>query len=195
MSNRVKILLIIGGGTVLIVLIILGFYFSGKEQKEKFQDLTRDENAPIPYEQIKPGIPDLTINQPTVTNQDRGTGEVRSLSMAFVDSFGSYSNSGDFSDISRMQTVMTPEFLGYVQNSYLPELQKKHVIDGFPYVMRTKSLVAKIIEERKEEMKIMISTSRKEKSGNNEENIFNQDILVSLKKIDNNWFIDGAFWQ
>ncbi|MBI5077448.1 hypothetical protein HZB94_03640 [Candidatus Falkowbacteria bacterium] len=185
MSNRLKISLIVAAGIAAIIIIIL-FFFSENQSELTEKDQSNNQGA-AKIENEAPVIP-------AVSEKEKQAFSVKALAVAFVERFGSFSNQADYLNFKELLTTMTATMTNWVQKTYIPKLKKEHPADGFFYSISTKTGAVEIIEQKEDSMKIKMSAIRKETQEGKGEQEFLQDIILDLKKINNNWLIDGAYW-
>lgn len=184
MSNRTKIALIIAAGFAAIVLIII-FIALGNRDKTAEKAANVKEGALIAVE--TPVVSPLP-------EKEKQAFSAQSLALAFVERFGSFSNQSNFLNFKELFSTMTETMSVWVEKTYLPKLKKEYPAAGFFYSISTKTGTAEIIEQKDDSMKIKITAVRKETREGKGEQEFLQDIILELKKKNNNWLIDGAYW-
>jgi hypothetical protein len=116
---------------------------------------------------------------------------------AFAERFGSYSNYSNFSNFSDLQIFMTSSMKTWA-DEYVAGLRAAAKEGEAYYGITTNAITGKAIEynESAGTAKIVITTSRRESASEGlESSAYNQDIELSLKKVNGEWLVDRAVWQ
>jgi hypothetical protein len=205
-TNRKSVGIII----VILGLIILGLiiYFGFLAGREKPQP------TPVIEEPFVTGqLPAEPTQDPTVTPGDRPRNEqlydlskekehktnqadVAKLAESFSERLGSFSNYSNYSNFSDLNIFMTDNMKDWADN-YVKEL-RANVKNGEEYYgITTVALTSKVVEynETAGTAKILVSTQRRESTGQaNEGAAYNQDIELTLQRINGAWLVDKAYW-
>ncbi|MBI4250640.1 hypothetical protein HY622_03565 [Candidatus Uhrbacteria bacterium] len=207
MSLRLRIVLISLVTVVVAVLIGIGIWLYGY--------FTRKPSSVPPIttsgsETVDGQIPSVGQEEPTgpivvttpveqrepVSEQDRARAAIVSIIMPFVERLGSYSNQSSFENYTDLLGFMTPSMQEWAQREVaaarskpLPEIYKGMTTRALAQDMTKLDLDAG-------EAEFTVSTQRKEIVGTSTNfKTYNQDILIKLKKQENVWLVDGAYWQ
>lgn len=119
------------------------------------------------------------------------------IAEAFAERFGSYSNQSDYANLDDLAVFMTPNISGWIIK-YKDQLRKENPDFNYYYAMETKAISKQVnsLDEEAGKAEITVKTQRQEfKNSIENPRIFYQDILIKLVKIDNEWKVDGAYWQ
>lgn len=193
-------------GLILLGLVIYFSFFYGT-----------DEPAVTPIDNGAPTVintlPDGEVT-PTTTPGDKprnyqqydlsqagsyksGEADLVKTAEAFAERFGSYSNYSNFSNFSDLQIFMTSSMKTWA-DEYVAGLRAA-AKDGDAYYGITTTAItgkASAYDEKAGTAQITISTARRESIGEgSESSAFNQDIAISLKKVNGEWLVDKAVWQ
>ncbi|QQG52208.1 MAG: hypothetical protein HY931_02575 [Candidatus Falkowbacteria bacterium] len=126
-----------------------------------------------------------------------GEADLVKIAEAFAERFGSYSNYSNFSNFSDLQIFMTSSMKTWA-DEYVAGLRAA-AKDGDAYYGITTTAItgkASAYDEKAGTAQITISTARRESIGEgSESSAFNQDIAISLKKVNGEWLVDKAVWQ
>lgn len=120
------------------------------------------------------------------------------IAKSFAERFGSYSNQSDYSNFNDLEIFMTANMNNWIKNTYIDDLRSQNPNIDIYYAIETKYISEQIIslDETAGRAEIMIKTQRQEFENDIlNPSVFYQDILLQLNKIDNQWKVNGAFWQ
>jgi len=208
MSKKAKITILI----VIIVLIVLiaGFILlqdklfktevqlpDGVEEQAEEMTEKESETEPAPKNIDEPANqedPVVYSFNPEEEEEQRETSkeELKQIAFAISERFGSYSNEGNFGNISDLKIYMTDSMKNWA-DSYISESQAEGY-SGDYYGITTTALVGEVLEFNEDEASFLITTSRREVKDNQEE-VFNQDIIINFNKIGDEWKVHEAYWQ
>ncbi len=208
MSKKAKITILI----VIIVLIVLiaGFILlqdklfktevqlpdDVKKQAEEVAE-KESETEPAPKNIDEPANqedPVVYSFNPEEEEEQRETSkeELKQIAFAISERFGSYSNEGNFGNISDLKIYMTDSMKNWA-DSYISESQAEGY-SGDYYGITTTALVGEVLEFNEDDASFLITTSRREVKDNQEE-VFNQDIIINFNKIGDEWKVHEAYWK
>jgi hypothetical protein len=126
-----------------------------------------------------------------------GEADLVKTAEAFAERFGSYSNYSNFSNFSDLQIFMTSSMKTWA-DEYVAGLRAA-AKDGEAYYGITTNAVtgkASAYDDKAGTAQITITTSRRESASQGvESSAYNQDIELSLKKVNGEWLVDKAVWQ
>ncbi|MBT6690936.1 hypothetical protein HOB10_01220 [Candidatus Parcubacteria bacterium] len=170
-------------GTI-ILLVILGlllWLLKGSDliRKPGDQGLTNEGiEIPIPSANIQYD-PDLP---PAQTNTEF---DVVNLAKNFAERFGSWSTDNPGKNLEELLPLSTIRMQGYLQGIEIDYNPSEFL------GLSTKSLSAEILSVSDSDAEVLVGTQRVE----NDRNVYYQDIKMILIKPDNEWLVDGAYWQ
>jgi hypothetical protein len=199
MTRNTKIILLVIGGIIAILLIILVISWGGEEPTANINNnnelgpvgsLPSDNHLLINDNQEVP----VTKENTTVLNTEQKQEiNLERMARSFAERFGSYSNQSNFENIRDLQVFMT---------SYMKDWSDKYIAEHsggtsqLYWGVQTKGLTIKSSEVEESEATIVVSTQRREISGDSSNyKTYNQDLKLVFKKVDGIWLVDGAYWQ
>ncbi len=203
MTLRIKIVLVIFITVLTAVLIGVGislftFFKKGGTPTPTPTPIVNSvtgEGEQQPKEQVV-AQPTPPPRQQEISEEDKARGAITGMVLPFVETLGSYSNQGSFENMSNLLPFMTPSMQSWAQTQIdlarskpIPEIYKG-------VTTRTINHTISKIDLAESTAEVMVETQRKELVGTSTNfRTFNQNILVRLKKHNDVWLVDGAFWQ
>jgi len=200
-------------GIVIIILglILLGliiyfsfFYDTNQPEGEPNVDGNTVINNQLPSGETEPtttpGDKPRNYQEYDLSQKDEyksGVSDLIKTAEAFAERFGSYSNYSNFSNFSDLQIFMTPSMSAWADN-YVKQLRAEVKEGEAYYGITTNAITGKssAYDESAGTAQITITTSRRESMGEETESeSYNQDIEISLKKVNGEWLVDKALWQ
>jgi len=192
MSTRGKVISIVAIG--LLIILALVFMFIRSEKGQSPETLSEIEKTPVEKAAGQSGKQaEVKFNPPT--KEEQMASWVKAVAVTFAERFGTFSNQADYISIEELRPLMTASLAKWVDETYVPKLKKEHDPSGYYYQIRTTAPVANILEQSDTAIKVRVSTQRAETIQDQAETQFIQDLILDLKKFDNNWLVDGAYWQ
>lgn len=193
-------------GLILLALIIYFSFFYNSGQAP----VTPPANTGTPVINQLPG----GDNTPTTTPGDKprnyqqydlsqakdyksGADDLVKMAEAFAERFGSYSNYSNFSNFSDLQIFMTSSMKTWA-DSYVEQLRGEAKDNDAYYGITTAAVTGSASEynESAGTAQVTVNTSRRESTGQGSASeSYNQDIEISLKKVNGEWLVDKAIWQ
>jgi hypothetical protein len=203
-KTRNKILIILG---LLILLFILGYLIYILTLKY-FQPPA----APAPENVNQAALPSpaaVNFNAEVSTNyianesiasekakmQKEGTALL--VAASFAERFGSFSNQDNYQNFADLEIFMADPVKKWV-NNYADQLRKDHPEFAEYYGMETKVISSEVksIDEIAGKAEITLTTQRSEfTSPGASPRVFYQDVLMKMVKANNNWLVEGIYWQ
>ncbi|MCF7820237.1 MAG: hypothetical protein K9M44_02065 [Candidatus Pacebacteria bacterium] len=205
--NKKKRNIIILIVVIVVIAILLAVFLSGGEKEAPVSQVeTPIENEASETSSVKMEIPEevteLPANEPepevySFNSEEEEVREMtaedlKQLAFAIAERYGSYSNEGNFGNISDLELYMTDEMKTWAKTYVETERAKPYT--GEYYGMSTTALVGEVVSFEDDEAEVLVSTRRKEIK-NNEENVFDQKITINFSKIGSEWKVSGAYWQ
>jgi hypothetical protein len=203
MTLRIKIILVIFVTVIAAVLIGVGIFLVTFYKKGKVSvtppALIIDEPikpAPPPADQEPEVQPPPPPPPEQVSEEEKARSAITGIVLPFVETLGSYSNQGTFENMSNLLPFMTPSMKSWAQDQInmarakaIPEIYKGVTTRIINHTISKIGLSEGTSE-------VMVETQRKEMVGASTNfRTFNQNMLVRLKKHNDVWLVDGAFWQ
>lgn len=206
MTLRIKIILIIFATVILAVLIGVGisiytFYKKGGTPPppppliiNPVAEPTDQDIGVEPPIKLRPAPPPPPSKE--ISEEEKARGAITGMVLPFVETLGSYSNQGSFENMSNLLPFMTPSMKSWAQTQIdtarskpIPEIYKGVTTRAINHTISKFDLDEGAAE-------VMVETQRKELVGTSTNfRTFDQNILVRLKKHNDVWLVDGAFWQ
>ncbi len=190
-------------GLILLFLVIYFTFFRAQpseiiieeDQGDFIGELPRDDIMPTTTPSDRPRNQKIyDISQEEEREPD--VNDISKLAMSFAERLGSYSSQSNYSNIVDLQLFMTSAMKDW-SYTYIERLKKENPNTSY-YGISTYALSSQILsfDEKTGRAKIMVSTQRKEMSKDlAEENLFVQNIVIDLVKLDERWLLSGAYWQ
>lgn len=185
MNPQIKKLLIF----LLILLLLVGGFFGWwwwqKREKPIVSQppvITEQPNEVIVADQQV----QETLSQQIIGKSEQEIGDYASIvnnSRYFVERLGSFSSVADWQNIDDIRTVVTSQVYTDLQSLRASVSQPDN-----NYLLSTKSLAVKVESQTDSSAVVLVSTQKREVSGETER-IFYQDITLQLIKDGNNWLV------
>ncbi|MCF7795250.1 ABC transporter permease [Patescibacteria group bacterium] len=205
MNKKTKIIIAI----VLVLAVLIGIFLAltnlNNDKQEEPKNVNEEseiedknnketeaalENTDKPANQEEPIV--YSFNEEEEAQREINKEDLKQMAFAISERFGSYSNEGNYGNISDLKIYMTENMKTWAEN-YIAE-NSDNDYSGSYYGITTTALVGEITEFDSDEVSITVTTKRKEVE-NSQENIFNQDIIINFKKVGDEYKVDGAYWQ
>jgi hypothetical protein len=136
-------------------------------------------------------------NQPQVDVSKDDKSEIQSLAIIFGQNFGSYSNQTNLNNFDDIYGLMGASMNKWAQDTYKAQIMQQHPQSVY-YAIEAKVLNVQItkIDEAKNTATALLKIQRQEFTGSPENvEVFNQDLLLNLIKVNGDWIVDSAYWQ
>jgi multidrug efflux pump subunit AcrB len=195
MSRKQKILIVVIG-----VLVILGlFYWLFLRESFTPQSPTTKTNVNVvalPPVTL-PNSTTVSATVPEASAEEKLRSSISRLAAAFAERYGSYSNQGNFDNLSDLESLMTEKMWAETENFI--EQSKASASDSSVYFgITTKAISVNIasIDEGAGTAKITIGTQRRESSGSmaDSSTIKYEDLELFFLKVNDEWKVDTAKW-
>jgi len=207
-TNRRKLgLVIIILGVLILALVIYLFINSQNRQEEPV--LNEEEEIYNPSQLPSTNNDNL---EPNITSSDKPrnfqeydvsseeelettASDLEKIAQAFAERYGSYSNYSNYSNFSDIKIFMTSDMKLWAEN-YVEELKDSSQGSEEYFGVTTDAISSQVLEENNNEVVVLVSTLRRE-SGNrvDEGDAYNQNIEITLQKVNGSWLVDSAYWQ
>lgn len=202
MTLRVKIVLIailsVVGLIILFSAITVVRYFRGKQESAPVTQGQQDAGGLNNQEQTKTKPTSgqgVQPKPPTPPPAEPGD-EIISLVLPFVERFGSYSNQGNFENLSDLLPFMGSSMKKWAQKQISEQANKPFQELYRGVTTKALSYTMKDYKPEQGRAEILIATQRKELIGSTvNARVYNQDVVVKLVKDDGAWVVDSAYWQ
>lgn len=193
-KNKITILIISG----LLVIFLLSWFLIMPQVSIIDQGLnTNTSSLPQTDNKATPAVNPTTAILKTEEPKSDVEIAVKSLTSAFCERYGSFSNQTDFKNLRDLAPLMTDKFSAQ-SDEYIKEQKKKQDTTLY-YGITSKTVKNRLIslDEKEGVAVVSLTMQRREASGaiNSNVKIFYQDIAVELKKEREEWKVDSAEWQ
>jgi len=136
-------------------------------------------------------------SQPAINVSKDDKSKIQLLAVIFGQNYGSYSNQTNLTNFDEIYSFMGATMKNWVQTTYKGEIMKQHPQNVY-YAIQTKVLNMQItkLDEAKNTASVMLKTQRQEfVESPDKVRVYNQDLLLNLVKVNDNWIVDSAYWQ
>lgn len=116
---------------------------------------------------------------------------IKNSAINFAERFGSYSVAADFSNFEELKPFSTATVAQWL-DQYKMQLTAKQTADFVG--ITTKAVSTKIISSSETVASVLVSTQRSETYTSGPKTTY-KDMLVKLIWQNNQWLVDGAYWQ
>lgn len=193
MTLRVKIVLIailsVVGLMILFSAITVVRYVRGKQESPS---VTQSEQQTKP----QPSSGQVVQQKPPTPPPAQPGDEIISLVLPFVERFGSYSNQGNFENLSDLVPFMGSSMRNWAQKQISEQSNKPFQELYRGVTTKALSYTMKDYKPEQGRAEILVATQRKELIGSTvNARVYNQDVVVKLVKDDGAWVVDSAYWQ
>lgn len=188
--NKKLIALIIAGLLVIALIIYFIFIYDfNKGATPGGNNQTNQEATPV----IKEATP-LTV--PPRSSEDQQRDQARQLAVSFAERYGSSSSQSDFSNLSDLELFMTPELQAQTKAFVTSEQQKPATSLDYSGVT-TKAIVPTFTSFDNDggTAAVTIATKRQEENASGEIKTYNQNLKLTMKKINNEWKVNTVAWE
>ncbi len=204
MENRKKLgifIIIIG---LLIIAAIIYFIFIRKPIEMVVPtDTVGTTTVQLPIEPdsstINPGDRPRNYQQYDISKEaphETGANDVAKLAASFAERLGSFSNQSDYSNFDDLSIFMT-ETMRTWSKEYVAKMRTENPYNGTYYGITTKSISTEVksFDEDKGAAEVIIVTSRREVKLDGGENNYQQNLRLVFAKQNDQWLVDGAYWE
>ena len=204
-TNRksLGIIIIILGFIILGLIIYFGFILRDKNQEplqtEKLPEITNQLPAGEETPTTTPGDRPRNYQQYDISQEAEhkiNRTDVIKLAESFAERLGSFSNYSNYSNFSDLSIFMTDNMKTWADD-YVAELRANTKNNEEYYGITTVALTGQAVsyDEEAGTAKIIVVTQRRESTGQaNEGQAYNQNIEITLKKVNGDWLVDKAYW-
>lgn len=189
MSKKLIALIVSG---LLVIALIIYFIFIYDFNKTDNPDGNNQANQEAPAV-IKDTTP-LAIPPRDAATQLKD--QASQLAISFTERYGSSSSQSDFSNLSDLELFMTPELQAATKQFVISE-QKKPITSSDYSGVTTKAIVPTFtsFDVDAGTAAVTVSTKRQEENASGEIKAYNQNLLLTMKKINDEWKVDTVAWQ
>lgn len=193
MSFRSKVLFFTLIGLLVVAGLVLALVFRPKNvsvdrEAGSVANVNAPSSAPGAGTSAASAVKPLTQAELTAAQKETA---VKNQAKLFVERFGSYSPGADFANFDELKTIVTPSVAQWLEE-YKKQLLAKQA-PNFSGVT-TRVVSQKIISLEDKKASVLASAQQEEILGQTP-NVSYQDMLVKLVWRNDEWLVDGAFWQ
>jgi hypothetical protein len=204
MTLRLKIILTSLGIVAILLVIFSVISVVGFFKKQAGQEAVPQENGQPATLPEKESAAARETSQDVLTPPSQGVAavsakpedELVSLVLPFVERFGSYSNQGNFENLTDLLPIMSDGMKIWAQKQI--DEQKRKPFQTVYHGVTTKSLQYTLskYDVSKGSAEMNVATQRKEFIGTSTNaRVYEQDIIIKLVKKDTAWVVDSAYWK
>lgn len=195
MSFRTKFIFFAVISFLVVAGIILAIALRPKKSK-----ITEEPSAASPaagqvVSPALPSIPSAGETKKTLTAAELSAAQkevaIKNTAKIFVERLGSYSPGANFANLDELKGLVTASVATWLEQ-YKKQLPSRESA-GFLGVT-TRVISQKLISSDATHASVLASTQREEIIGNSP-NLYYKDMLVKLVWQNNQWLVDGAYWQ
>jgi len=205
MNKKTKIIIAV----VVILLVLIGVFLVlnnlNKTNPEVPKDVNKETeteteinnetgpapvNTQIPANQEEPMV--YRFDEEEEAQRETSKEDLKQMAFAVSERFGSYSNEGNFGNINDLKIYMTDSMKLWADN-YIEEQSEKEYTGNY-YGITTTALVGEVTEFNDDSASVIVTTKRKEVK-DQQENVYNQDIIINFNKVGDEYKVDDAYWQ
>lgn len=193
MTFRAKIIFFGLIGLLVIVGLVLAIVFRPKKAplaEEAAVSVVNAPGAPLP----PLTIPSAEVRKPlTAAELSAAQKElaIKNQTKLFVERFGSYSPAANFANFDELKPIVTKAVANWLEQ-YKKQLTEKQEADFLG--VTTKVISQKIISSDAAKASVLASVQREELFGSGPK-VSYKDMRVELVWQNNEWLVDGAYWQ
>lgn len=131
----------------------------------------------------------------TVTPAVSAATTVEAMARSFAERFGSYSNQGNFENLTDLYPFMTAKMQAWAENFIAKN--KTQTTAAVEYLgVTTKALSTKIVKQEKNKIIVTVSASRRESTATQiNSKIYMQDLQLVFVKDRDLWKVDEVGWK
>jgi len=141
--------------------------------------------------------PQYNFNEQVEANRQLDEEDLRKISLAFVERFGSYSNQSNYSNFEDLKIFMSEKMKAWSDN-YIVELKKSAGDASVYYGITTFAVSGEVkkFDDAAGVAQILVATQRRESGADSSvTNVYTQNISLDFVKVKNEWKVDAAYWE
>jgi len=175
--------------TLAVVAWLIWQQFAPEEPIFTNQNVNEETNVNVVVVNANINTETPPINEETVEEL-----EMRRIANLFTERFGSYSSEANFQNILDLKDYMTGKMWTWADN-YVKKQRIIQAGDEAYFGITTKVLSAAVNSQTESKAELLIITQRKETKEDVTTKTYIQDIILQMRKIENDWKVDEATWQ
>ena len=188
-SKGVKIIILSAGCVIVIgVLIYVLVKMSGSSS-------TPSTPPPVTSISETVTVPVTVAPVGSVSDEDKQTADLANLSRLFAERFGTLSATGDFTNFEELKILMTSSFSDWVDSSYKKKVASEYNATSKYKSVATQAIAVDVEKETATDAMVVVSCQRLKKNSEVEPLVINEKLEITWVKINDDWRVDGAYWQ
>jgi hypothetical protein len=199
-NKRLGIFIVVTAAVLLLAMGLFTYFFNKQQNPTTTPTATTTatDEANKLLEEAKNNQPavNYTYDANAEDNRALTAEDVRKIAMSFTERFGSFSNQASYDNFTDLKIFMTKKMNQWADN-YVAQLKKADTDRTSYYGITTTAVSAKVTKfsDTTGQAEVLVTTQRREVSAAGGTKNFNQDLLLNFVKVQNEWLVDGAFWQ
>lgn len=196
MNNKRKIIVL---SFVLIILfgVLFAFFYFQQSKKVVLESKPRVDLKTIPETKITPS-PLVTTSPAQVSQKEQNQvliqAYLQSIARSFVERYGSFSNQGNFENLTDLYPLMTKKFQEKTK-AFIEERLANRKPNQEYYGITTVVLNVETLESAPDRVVFLIKTQRQESTAQTlNAKIYYQDVKLILVSENNFWKVDSLEW-
>lgn len=177
----------------IILFVIMGILFLVMRLSDQEANLDPIEKSVEEQPVFEPKSVELEYEEPELEEvevaQFNVEFSVTNLAKSYASRFGSWSTDNRGKNLDELITLSTSKMRQYLNDRDLGPAEVDYT------GITTKSLSAEILELSDDEAVVLVGTQRLETDKDLDENIYYQNIEISMTKSGDTWLVDAAYWQ
>ena len=198
MSRKIKLIIIIVL-TILIIALLAFRFLRGRGQAPVAASpvVGSPQSNNLTPEQARPAgqpVP-VSVTAPPVDADPRLS--IQRQAASFTERFGSYSNEGNFENITDLEAFMSKSMVGWAKQ-YVRNARTNAKSDAAYIGTTTRALTTQLLayDATNGSATVLVKTQRREVAGQNSvERVYYQDMTVVFLNEGSAWKVDSATWQ
>lgn len=195
MTLRQRNILIISLGLLAVGLMIFLILRPKGPREAEVNIGTKLPEAIVPSSPRAPAAANVAPEEKQqMTEEQNRELEARRLANIFIERYGSFSNQGNYENVTDLYPLMTAP-MRREADAYVRELKEARSDTSVYYGITTKSLSSSVILSGANRAAVAVTTQRQESAGaGGETRIIYQDATLNLIKIGPDWKVDNVKW-
>lgn len=195
MTRTQRNILILGAGIAVIILMIVLLFLPLVKKEPTPAGGENKSEAVLPPAPTAPSAELSPEEKKAVLAKANLELETRRLAQIFIERYGSFSNQGNYENISDLYPLMTSN-MRRVSSAYAEEQKRAHPPGAVYYGVTTKARSSQIVSVKENRATIKVNTQREETSGvSTISNILYQSATLSLARLGDEWKVDDVDWE
>ncbi len=192
--NKKALALIIGGLVLLALIIYFIFFYNFNKQNQNTATNQTGQNVPAQPVISTPITPTKTATPATTQEQSRDA--ANQLGIYFAERYGTSSSQADFSNLTESEIFMTADFATRTEAFIASERKKLSTPQAYQSIVTKATIVNfSAFDDTAGTATGVVKTKRQTTAVDGKVTSKDQDLAISLKKVNNTWKVDSATWK